>query len=59
MGHMSELTHADRMMRLRELIRRVRHAAPKEGHLPYILDAIDMIADELEDQHVRGQPMGK
>jgi len=55
MAHMSELTHADRMMRLRELIRRVRHAAAKEGHMPYILDAIEMIVDELEDQNAAGQ----
>ena len=56
MAHMSEMTHMDRMARLRELIRKLRHVAATEGHMLYVLDAIDMIVDELEDQHDRGQP---
>lgn len=55
MAHMSEMTHMDRMMRLRELVRKLRHAAAGEGHMLYVLDAIDMIVDELEDQHAAGQ----
>jgi hypothetical protein len=55
MAHMSELDHGERVKRLRELVSKLRHAAAHEGHMLYVLDAIDLIVDELEDQHAAGQ----
>lgn len=56
MGHMSELTREERVKRLRELIQRLRRE-PLKGHEPYLLDAIEMLTDNMEDDcsHRGGQ----
>lgn len=59
MAHMSELDHDERTKRLRELISRLRRVAAGEGHMPYVVDAIDMIVDELEDLQSRSPAPGQ
>ena len=46
MGEYSELTSEERIRRLRGLITRLRRE-PLKGHEPYLLDAVEMLVDEL------------
>lgn len=59
MAHMSELDHSERVKRLRELVSKLRRVAANEGHMSYVLDAIDMIVDELEDLQSRSFAAGQ
>lgn len=45
---MNDLERAARIERLRELVRLLRVNAAHEGHMPYVLDAIELIVDLLE-----------